>query len=172
MPDHVINEVLLHNVNSSQCRQFVLDDKDRLSFEVLLPLPLHLWRGDFDAEVRNAFAGSSMDAAFQFWGTMRDAYGDVKVDDTAEGTLLRFQTAWDHPRGWLCALFNKLNCDITASWLCEGTRVCHVETYKVEGPYDSATWEAAEFAEDSDEYGRLYELLYGEPVRNGEQEED
>jgi hypothetical protein len=95
MPDHVANEVLLHNVNSSQCRQFVQDDKGLLSFEVLLPLPLYLWRGDFGAAERDAFTGSSMDAALAFWGTMRDAYGDVKVDDTAEGTLLRFLTAWD-----------------------------------------------------------------------------
>jgi hypothetical protein len=75
------------------------------------------------------------------------------------------------PRGWLCALFNPLKCDITATWLCEGTRVCHLETYKVEGPHDSATWETTELGEDSDAYGRLYELLYGEPVRNGEEED-
>ncbi|MFA7413295.1 MAG: hypothetical protein WC048_02310 [Rhizobium sp.] len=172
MPDHVINEVLLHDVKLNECTRFLIDRDGCLSFDVLVPLPLNLWAGDFNNEHRKAFPGIRGDAAREIWGTEWDAYGSKTVEDTVAGTRIRFQTAWDHPRGWLCALFNTLKCDITASWLCEGARIGHVENYKAQGAWGTPTWESAELADDRAEYLHLSELLYGEQVPDDADEGD
>lgn len=165
MPDHVINEVLLHNVKLNDCRKVLFNGGGCLSFEVLLPLPLNFWGGDVGTRHREAFPGTRLDVAERIWGTKWDAYGVQPSEDTAGGTLVRFQTAWDHPRGWICALFNTLKCDITASWLSEGDCVGHVETYKSQDAWGTPTWDEVELAEDSAQYLHLYRLLHGNRSR-------
>lgn len=159
MPDNVMNEVLLHNVKLRDCAKHLFNQKGALSFEVLVPLPIYFWRGGCGSKLREVFVGDAMDAACAMWGTKWDAYGVPFTGDVPDGTLLQFQTAWNPPRGWLCALFNTLGCDITSSWLSESERFVHVETYKQTSVWDTPTWDEAVLGQDSAEYLHLYALL-------------
>ncbi|SIR21605.1 hypothetical protein SAMN05880582_10823 [Rhizobium sp. RU20A] len=160
MPAHVINEVLLHDIKLSDCAQYLFDKNGALSFEVLVPLPINLWRGGCGRRLLEVFVGNTLDAARDMWGTKWNACGNPFAGEVPGGTVLRFKTAWNPPRGWICALFNTLACDITSHWLCEGERFVHVETYKQVGAWDEPTWEESILGPDSAEYLSLYGLLF------------
>lgn len=163
MPNHVINEILLHGVKLDDCRKHIFNAEGRISFAVLLPLPLNFWAGSVGREHENAFPGTHLDAARQTWGTKWDAYGGPTAEDTEAGTLIRFQTAWNHPRGWTCAVFNTLKCEITASWFDEGALSAFVERYDPEPASFciGESWKQEEFAEGTSEHRRLHKLLFG-----------
>lgn len=171
MPNHVINEVLLHGRTLADCQKHLFNAKGELSFAVLLPLPLNFWPGSAGAAEEKAFPGTHLDAARETWGTKWDAYEVQPVDITDDGIVLRFQTAWDHPRGWVCAVFNTLGCDITASWLSDGGGPGHVEMYRMSGDgwrEGHRTWSAAEVEEGSPAHRHLYRLLWDGEEFDGE----
>lgn len=166
MPNHVINEIILHDIKLADTRQHLLNIEGRLSFEVLLPLPLNFWRGSVGVEHEKAFPGTHLDEARKVWGTKWDAYGEPSVIENDAGTVIQFQSAWNHPRGWVCALFNTLKCNMTASWLSEGGAAAHVERYKWDGGgfLGGPSWEDEEIADFSPEHRRLHKLLWGVEV--------
>lgn len=133
MPNHVINHVLLHGQTREGCDRYLIGREGVLSFEVLLPLPLNEWPGSVGPQHEKAFPGNHLDSGRRLWGTKWDAYGSPTIEDTQDGVLLKFQSAWSHPRGWVCAIFNTLRCPITAKWMSEGSDAAHVETYVWEG---------------------------------------
>lgn len=161
MPNHVINEITLHGVKLEDVRQHLLNTDGRLSFGVLLPLPLNFWAGSVGKDHEEAFPGTHLDAASQTWGTKWDAYGDPKVEETEGGVFITFQSAWSHPRGWTCALFNTVKCQITAKWLSEGFSSGWVEKYSVEDRHGDVSWLKEEIKEGTDEHRRLHKRLWG-----------
>ena len=163
MPNHVINEVVLHGVKLEDVRKHILNDEGRVSFEVLLPLPLNFWPGSVGTQHEKAFPGTHLDAARQVWGTKWDAYGEPTAVDTEVGVVIQFQSAWGHPRGWVCALFNTLHIAITASWLSEGGGAGHIERYEWDGKkgFCGPSWEDEEIPDGSPEHRRLHKLLWG-----------
>jgi hypothetical protein len=166
MPNHVINEILLHGVKLEDCRRHILNEAGRVSFAVLLPLPLNYWPGSVGIEREKAFPGTHLDAARDTWGTKWNAYGDPTAEDTEAGTLIRFQSAWNHPRGWTCALFNTLKCEITVKWLSEGSSDGMEEKFvwDAKGAY-GPSWEHKRIPERSEEHRHLHMLLWGEEER-------
>ena len=162
MPNHVINEVVLHGVSLDDCRKHILNADGKLDFGVLLPLPLHFWRGHVSTKHEKAFAGTQLDAARAIWGTKWGPYGGPTVESVGDDVVIQFQSAWSHPRSWVCALFNTLDCGITASWLSEGGYAGHVETYKpARDDFTGPEWDDVELAESSTEHRRLHKLLWG-----------
>lgn len=161
MPNHVINEIILHDQKLEDVRKHLFNAKGRLSFEVLLPLPLNFWAGSVGREHEEAFPGTHLDAARGTWGSKWDAYGDPEAEETEAGVMIRFQSAWNHPRGWVCALFNTLMCDITASWLSEGGAPAHVEKYVAKNRWGDIDWTDEELDDGSPEHRRLHKLLWG-----------
>ncbi|MNU30396.1 hypothetical protein D3C71_188810 [compost metagenome] len=173
MPNHVINEILLHGVKLEDCRQHLLNGEGRVSFAVLLPLPLNFWAGSVGVQHEKAFPGTHLDAATEMWGTKWNAYGDPTAEDTDAGTLIRFQSAWSHPRGWTCALFNTLKCEISVSWLSEGSSdgVSEKYVWDAKGSF-GPSWEHEKIADGSDEHRRLHKLLWGVEEFTDEDDED
>lgn len=144
----------------------------RLSFTVLLPPPLNVWCGSVGREHQQAFPGNQMDWARQNWGTKWDAYGGPKARSTTQGTVLTFQTAWSHPRGWVCALFNTLNCRITAHWLDEGSADGVSEYYTIsDGGVGGCQWHTEQTKEGSPRHRMLHRLLWG-CARHTDEDED
>lgn len=160
MPNHVINEITLHDVKLADVRQYLFTGEGRLSFEVLLPLPLNFWAGNVSLVHEESFPGTHLDAARTTWGTKWDAYGDPRAEDAEGGTVIRFQSAWNHPRGWTCALFNTLKSNITTSWLSEGAISAYVERYTI-NEHGLIDWQREEIAPATDEHRRLHKLLWG-----------
>lgn len=161
MPNHVINEITLHGVKLEDCKQYIFDKAGNVSFAVLLPLPLNYWPGSVGADHEKAFPGTHLDAAREVWGTKWDAYGDPVAEDSESGVVIRFKSAWNHPRGWTCALFNTLNCDITVNWLDEGQTNAHSEIYTSRDKWGDMRWEEGVILAGSDEHRRLHKLLWG-----------
>jgi hypothetical protein len=179
MPNHVINEVLLRNVKLADCSQYLLDEEGDVSFAVLLPLPLNFWPGGVGIQHEKAFPGTHLDAARITWGTKWDAYGGPTSEDTEEGVVIRFQSAWNHPRGWTCALFNTLKCDIEVKWLSEGGAKGHSESYawnrrnlKTGEAISNATWSQSDIEEGTEEHRYLHKLLWGVEEFPEENEDD
>jgi hypothetical protein len=162
MPNHVINEVLLHGIKLADCRQHLIDGDGKVSFAVILPLPLNFWAGSVGSQHEEAFPGTHLDAARDLWGTKWNAYGDPTAEDTPEGTLIRFKTAWNTPRGWICALFNTLKCEISVKWLSEGGGDGMLEHFVWDAKgYFGPSWKHERIVEGSEEHRRLHFLLWG-----------
>ncbi|MCF7645004.1 hypothetical protein KQ944_08015 [Bacillus subtilis] len=163
MPNHVINEVILHGTKLKDVQKHLLDHEGRLSFAVLLPLPLNYWSGSVGQKHEKAFPGTHLNAATTMWGTKWDAYGGTTIQETESGVVIQFQSAWNHPRGWVCALFNTVQCAITASWLSEGGAAAQIEHYKWDCPtmLGQPTWDFETLNDGCAEHRRLHKLLWG-----------
>ena len=173
MPNHVINEIVLHGVTLEAASPKILNAKGEVDFGVLLPLPLNFWPGSAGSQHEKAFPGTHLDAATKQWGTKWGAYGDPTAVERDGDTVITFQTAWSHPRGWTCALFNTFNCAITASWLSEGGWAGHIETYAVDtGLIGGPEWTDREIEDGSPEHRRLHKLLWGVEAFEPEPEDD
>lgn len=163
MPNHVINEITLHDVSLVQASPLIFNGNGEISFSVLLPLPINFWSGSVGSLHEKAFPGTHLDAARREWGTKWDAYGNPTAIERDGSTIITFQTAWGNPRGWVCALFNTLNCRITAKWLDEGALngveevYCPADGDSILGP----SWDSAAIPEGSPEHRRLHKMLWG-----------
>lgn len=178
MPNHVLSEITLKGVRLEDIQAQILNEEGFIDFEILLPLPINHWPGGVSKSHEDAFLGTHLDDARNIWGTKWNAYGQDEggkyqsVVETEEGVVLTFQTAWNHPRGWTCALFNTLKCDIIAKWLSEGGWVAHVEEYNYSALKDlgGEAWKDTELEENCAEHRRLHKLLWG--VEEFEDEEE
>lgn len=171
MPNHVINEIRLHGVSIEKVKPLILDGNLCVDFEILLPLPLNYWPGSVGAQHEKAFPGTHLGAARSTWGTKWNAYGDTIMVEDGGDTVVSFQTAWNHPRGWTVALFNTLKCKITAKWLSEGDWTGHVEEYdwsQVEAGFGG--WTDTEIPDGSADHRHLHKLLWG--VESFDEEHD
>lgn len=162
MPNHVYNEVVLIGVSKEVAAPKILNAKGEVDFGVLLPLPLNYWPGSVGTKHEKAFPGTHLDAARTVWGTKWGAYGDPELSERDGNTVVTFQTAWNHPRGWVCALFNTFECAIMASWISEGGGPAVRERYTpYAGTMKTPDWEAEEIADKSLEHKRLHKCLWG-----------
>lgn len=168
MPNHVINEVVLHGVSLESAASQTLGVDGKIDFSILLPLPLHFWPGSVGIHHQRAFPGTHLDAARKIWGTKWNAYGQddeeyVPVIEDDGSVVFTFQTAWGPPRSWVVALFSTFKCDITHSWLSEGGIAAHVETYCFAGLEDLSrqAWQDVELEDGCAEHRRLHKLLWG-----------
>jgi hypothetical protein len=175
MPNNVINEIIFKNVNND-IQENILKKVLKngfVSFDVLLPPPLNIWRGNRGLEEGNAFGKKNWyDWNTENWGTKWNAYGqDEKSIARTEDTLtLTFQTAWSPPRLWLCALFNATEMPFEHNWLSEGDIDAYTAKFffSGEGIYYSPDWK--EQKSEKKMYYHLHILLWGhEPESNKSQ---
>ena len=172
MPNHVFNEVRLHGVSLETVVPLITDKKGKISFAVLVPLPINFWPGSVGSQHEKAFPGTHLDAARKTWGTKWNCYGYPKAVQDGDDTLITFQTAWEPPRGWIVALFNTLECRITAKWMSEGQSDAFTETYFMDDTrFGGPGWETETHIEGSDEQRRLHKCLWGVEVFEDEDEE-
>lgn len=168
MPSHSLNELRIYNTTIEALHGVALNDDNFVDFELLLPTPLNCWQGNEGSDHEENFPGLAMRWAIDNWGTKWNAYGEggpegryETVVQDGDDVLLTFQTAWHLPRGWVCALFNKTDKRITASWLSEGGVAAHVEKFWIEDNMNGRQWVANEIAEGTPEHRRLHKLLWG-----------
>ena len=162
MPNHVYNEVRLHGVSLADVDRKLCRRDGVLSFAVLLPLPVNYWPGCVSSAHEAAFPGTQLQAARDTWGTKWDCYGDPSVEQDELDVVIKFQSAWTPPRGWIVALFNILKCQITSLWISEGQEAANREDYTFSGP-DNPTWNCRTIQPGSSEHRRLHERLWGVP---------
>lgn len=168
MPNHVVNEIILHGIKLDAARPSILNAEGYIDFSILLPLPLNFWPGGVSIEEEKHFPGNHLDAATKTWSTKWNAYGQdsehyERIVERAGSAVLTFQTAWNTPRGWICAVFQTLKCDISSAWMSEGGSG-GLETYcwaALEKPFERP-WKLEKISDEHPEYRRLYALLYGE----------
>ena len=164
MPNHVYNEVRLHGVPMDRAKQLIAAPDGKISFRYLLPLPLHFWPGSVGQDHEKAFPGTHLDAARKTWGTKWDCYGDPTAEQDGEDTVIRFRTAWSPPRGWIVALFNTLDCQITSLWFSEGGENARRETYRPysqDDKWNTPDWKVEMIPPGNDEHRRLHKALWG-----------
>lgn len=173
MPNHVINEIRLHGVPLEKAKALILGENQSVDFEILVPLPINSWPGSAGSQHEKAFPGTHLADATKMWGTKWNAYGDTIITEDGGDTVVSFQTAWSHPRGWTVALFNTLKCRITAKWLSEGGWPAHVEEYdwsQVETGFGG--WTDTEIEDGCADHRHLHKLLWGVEAFEDEGDEE
>lgn len=126
MPNHVINEVIFREVTElhvlTMLSKMVRAD-NTVDFGIMLPLPLSSWPGSVGSIHKKRFPSTHLDDASAIWGTKWNAYGQDGGAATRDGDslILRFQTAWSPPMGWLAAVLNTFRCRFEHNWLSEGS---------------------------------------------------
>jgi len=170
MPNHVMNEVTFTGLSVTQKDAIVaaVRGEQEIDFATLLPLPLNLWWGSVSSLHEKAFPGTALDWCSSNWSTKWNAYGlnqggrYQSVEESPDGLILRFQTAWSPPRGWLVALFNKFKVSFTYNWLDEGRERAvsgHFDYAAL--MHDRAAQPWAEIAADDETQLRMFRLLWG-----------
>ena len=165
MPNHVVNEIRLHNIPVDVVAEIATTEEAIIDFSKLLPLPLNFWPGSVSIDHEEAFPGTHLQAERQTWGTKWNAYalGPDSLRQDGSDTVLTFETAWSPPRGWVVAVFSRLKCKVTHCWNDEGQNEVFVETYT----YDTSQrlsfpkWETGVVEAGSEDYRRIYKLQWG-----------
>lgn len=165
MPNHIVNEIRLHGVDEATVREVASGPERVIDFEKLLPLPLNFWPGSVSILHEKAFPGTHLDAARKTWGTKWNAYAlsDDSLRQDGDDTILTFETAWAPPRGWVVAVFSKLECDITHHWQDEGSDDVHREIYTFtgDGSISFPKWVSEVIDQGSEDHRRLFKLQWG-----------
>lgn len=172
MPNHVINEVVFAGVDAdarSRILAVACNADGLIDFDVLVPTPANIWQGSVGS-AHAVFMANALDWARQNWGTKWNAYGQEeegyeRVEQTADGLTLRFQTAWSPPYPWLAALLNTLKLPFAHNWLDEGREDASAGAFKIDGKW-GPDW--TEKIADEPLKRHLHKLLYGVEQFNDE----
>lgn len=137
MPNHVVNELIFRVNPETQAKILEKVTKDGMvDFEVLVPSPLNVWKGNTGKRHTEAFKVSQLDWNRDNWGTKWNAYGhddDYKsIVQTEDTLILTFQTAWGPPWPWLAAVFNFLGVSFDHNWMSEGSDEGHADKFLIE----------------------------------------
>lgn len=128
MPNHVMNEVIftgLSPVQIASLREKILDEVGQVDFGLLLPIPLNCWMGSVGAKHENAFPYTALDWCTRNWSTKWNAYSTQPIEESTNSPIVRFETAWRPPYGWLVAIFNHFKISFAYNWLSEGEQRGH-----------------------------------------------
>jgi hypothetical protein len=162
MPNHIQSIIKLHDIPLRKAASLLFNGEGEVDFRQLLPLPLNCWMGSVGQVHKDEFPSNGLDEARRIWGTKWNAYGGPEAKDVDGSTVITLQTAWSHPRGWTVALFNSLNCRITAEWLDEGSDHAWRETYSPDGDvFGGPSWEKEKIEAGSPVHKRLHLMLWG-----------
>lgn len=123
MPNHVVNEVIFADLTSERKAELLAnlcDGEFRTDFSILLPPPLNSWPGSVSVKHEQAFPETHLNWCTKNWGTKWGAYSHKPTEIGDDHLILRFETAWGPPRGWLVAIFNRFQQSFRYNWLSEG----------------------------------------------------
>lgn len=134
MPNNCINELIFRDAEKATQERIIAatcDAEGQVDFQILVPIPLNIWRGNVSSEHERAFKRTGLDWARENWGTKWNAYSHHPIERTDNTVALRFETAWGPPYPWLAAVFNHLGLPFQHNWLSEGGGDGVVGTFKV-----------------------------------------
>lgn len=122
MPNHCINELIFSAdiARQSAIRDALCGSDGKVDFQILVPIPVNLWRGNVGQKHEKAFKRTALDWKIENWGTKWNAYGHHEIEATEGKIIFRFETAWRPPYPWLAAIFNTLKISFDHNWLSEG----------------------------------------------------
>lgn len=164
MPNHVTSEIVFRDVSLADqgaISEKVYNAEGRVDFNLLVPEPLNLWKGNEGSNHEKAFGKRlGMTWARENWGTKWNAYQCRPVERTNDTLTIIFDTAWSPPFPWLAALFNHFGRSFDHNWLDEGAE------WSVEGkfactPNDVMGLRWAEERASHETQARLHTLKWG-----------
>lgn len=161
MPNHVINEIIFDRPASEHgaILAAACNNGGKVDFEVLIPIPAQIWRGNAGSKDIAAFGEQNCGIywARANWGTKWNAYSVMPVEAGHAALTLRFQTAWSPPYPWLVALFNTCG-GFRHNWLDEGQSNSFTGKFQASGERGES-WE--ELEADEALHRHLHKLLWG-----------
>lgn len=161
MPNHVQNEIIFENINQKKIKEIlakVFNKKEnRIDFNILVPQPLNIWKGGVSTTHEEAFPSNSIEWNSENWGTKWNAYGS-NILFNKNKLILKFQTAWNPPRGWVVAIFNYFKVSFKHLWMSEYSDIAYIETYSIDKDFNN-NWACEKANEEQQKY--MYQLLYG-----------
>ena len=161
MPNHVMNEVKIKCTEQEQkdMLKYIVNEEGKIDFRILLPIPLNCWQGDLSDNEKQFSPYNWYDWCTKNWGTKWNAYGQEKdwyknVEFNNDELILRFQTAWLAPYGWLIALSNNFKKTIEFKVCDEGNDKVLEYTFEYSG---SST---VILNNEESERGRMMSFIY------------
>lgn len=163
MPNHVVNEIIFRvdaekqsAIVSKLCRP-----DGTVDFELLVPSPINIWPGSVAEVHEKTFPDTHLDWARKNWGTKWNAYSQKPIERTDEALILRFETAWRPPYGWLVAVFNTFKISFEHNWMSEGDSqgVCGVWNYARLDDFGGEAWK--ETKAEGEMQRHLHKLQWG-----------
>lgn len=161
MPNHVANEIRIECRNQhdiEKIKELVLNADGEVDFELLLPIPLNVWRGNVGLRHEKAFPDNALDWCRRNWGTKWGPYGGPDCSAQDDSVVITFQTAWSPPRGWVVALWNKIGLPMTHTWMVEDETL-GVERYHVVDHWVEEEWTQHDGTEEDRK--RMSMILFG-----------
>jgi hypothetical protein len=161
MPNHCINEMIFRGVDGAAQDRILAaacDADGKVDFQILVPIPLNVWRGNVGSDHERAFKITRLDWARDNWGTKWNAYSHHPVERTGDTLTLRFQTARRPPYPWLAAVFNHLGLPFDHNWIEEGGGDGTAGRFEIDGRWGQEWTEAPASPEL---HRHLHKLLWG-----------
>jgi hypothetical protein len=171
MPNHVINEVIFHGDSEfrRKVRRFAINANGEIDFTLMLPIPLYCWQGGVSSLHQKRFPDNALYWCAKHWGTKWGAYGQKPIEETEDSLILRFDTAWNAPFGWLAAMFNALQVGFEVNWFSEGESRGHSAKFDMGDKWGMQYTELAEISDDMQKH--LHLLRWGVESFPEEEEE-
>lgn len=113
MPNYIRNQIIFRDVDA-EMQNIILskicDQDENVDFEILVPSPLNIWKGNASAKHDIAFKKTWYDWNKENWGTKWNAssYNKTPPKRIDNSLIIFFDTAWSPPFPWLAAVFNAL----------------------------------------------------------------
>lgn len=126
MPNHVINKIIFDKQHADQV--FEICPSGTLDFNRLVPMPLHVYRGDCTQEDDTDFKWTWYNWSIENWGTKWNAYeGSIKIE--GDKAIVLFRTAWSVPYPIISAFANRFNICFEHKYFDEGEGFWGVEKW-------------------------------------------
>ena len=130
MPNHVHTILKFNDFKTfDTARKVLVDDKGHVNFDILIPPPISMYRGDLSDKDSKDFGGMTWYKwSVANWGTKWNAYNsEINVNELT----ISFDTAWDIPRPIIVAVANSIEGgSFTHYYLCEWTEWWGIEKWK------------------------------------------
>lgn len=167
MPNHVRNEIFFEGL-TTEVEDSILSKIEGangpVDFESLIPMPLHIWRGNVSIPIEERFGkhNCGLTWAHQNWGTKWNAY-KIRVERSSRKLVIKFTTAWSPPYPFLVALFQATSLPFRYLVADEGESLAREGRFFADGRFGQGWEEGPANAEDQ---ARFY------PEHDSEEEDD
>lgn len=166
MPNHVTHKLTFAEDRAAEIFAACCPD-GKFDFNVLVPRPPHMYRGDLGAEDEKDFQCNWMSWQIENWGTKWNAYD--QTCGIADGkAFIQFDTAWSVPYPVMAAFANKFNVPFEHRYFDEGHNFWGVELWSGEDGRVSRTKKRK--SNDDDKTPLCIELKGYDPARDEDDE--
>lgn len=131
MPNHVTNKIVFDKTYSEKVFAEVCPN-GKFDFELLIPQPLNIYRGDLSGEDESDFPLNWRSWNIENWGTKWNCY-EQECGINEEGkAYIKFDTAWSIPYPIISAFNNKFNISFIHKYYDEGHNYWGIEEWNID----------------------------------------